>query len=257
VGEQPTGGINDEQFQNALDWIETFGGYREGKLRVLGPAFSGSIPSLQHNLTAATKSGRKIAISSGTVSSAPSFLALKAWAEALKNGSTVWTATESDDRVTERFCRYIEAQGYAPERVAFLSEDETAFGADRKHDEEVAGSPRGCPEALRFYYPRDIATLRSAYESQSILNPPKPDANSNAPSTTLRGDLSEPTTGEHDSVRRFGGQVTPLAQEAILLDITNRLKRSACSSLFCAVPARSTRYSWRNFCIAPIPERGS
>jgi len=224
VGEQPTGGISDEQFQNALDWIDFFGGYRERKLRVLGPAFSGSIPSLQHNLSAPAKGGLKIEISSGTVSSAPSFLALKAWADALQNGSTVWTATESDDRVTERFCRYIAAQGYATGHVAFLSEDETAFGADRKQDEEVTGSSRGCPEALRFYYPRDIATLRSAYERQSILSPPKPDQNSEAPSTTLRGDLSEPSTGEHDSVRRFGGQVTPLAQEAILLDIASRLE---------------------------------
>ncbi len=56
-----------------------------------------------------------------------------------------------------------------------------------------------------------------------MLNATKSLSSGSAPSTTLRGDLSEPTSGNHDAVRRYGGQVTPLAQEAILLDIVNRL----------------------------------
>ncbi|MGD1096426.1 MAG: hypothetical protein ABSB35_31085, partial [Bryobacteraceae bacterium] len=48
VGEQPTVGISDDQFQNALIWIHTFNGLRDGQpLRILGPTFSGSLPSLQ------------------------------------------------------------------------------------------------------------------------------------------------------------------------------------------------------------------
>jgi hypothetical protein len=76
---------------------------------------------------------------------------------------------------------------------------------------------------VRLNYPRDIATLRSAYERQAILGTTKPQSNTNAPSTTLRGDLSEPASGDHDTVRSYGGQLTPLAQESVLLDIANRL----------------------------------
>ena len=61
-----------------------------------------------------------------------------------------------------------------------------------------------------LYYPRDIATLRSAYEEQSILSSPKQQTN-----TTLRGDLSELESIEHDTVRSYGGQLTPLALSLI------------------------------------------
>lgn len=122
---------------------------------------------------------------------------------------------ENDDLMVERFCQYLSSQGYPLERVAFLSEDQTAFGGE-KPDKDSGGS-------IYLYYPRDIATLRSAYEQQSIFSSAKPQSNANAPSTTLRGDLSEPAGGEHDTVRSYGGQLTPLAQESILLDITNRL----------------------------------
>jgi hypothetical protein len=78
--------------------------------------------------------------------------------------------------------------------------------------------------AFNLYYPRDIATLRSAYEQQSIFGSEKSASNSNTSSTTLRGDLSEPVGNEHDTVRSYGGGVRPLVQESLLLQITNQLK---------------------------------
>src|SRR5579863_7480468 len=128
--------------------------------------------------------------------------------------------------MVDRFCEYLEHQGYHRNQIAFLSEDETAFGSsqtlpDMARTTKVKEEP--CSDAIRLSYPRDIATLRSAYESQSILSPAKPESNPNAPSTTLRGDLSEPPSSDHDTVRSYGGQLTPLSQESILLDITNRL----------------------------------
>src|SRR5215831_7924880 len=50
AGEQPTGGIYDDQFDNALRWIQAIGGFSAGSLRVLGPTFSGSLPSLKQAL---------------------------------------------------------------------------------------------------------------------------------------------------------------------------------------------------------------
>jgi hypothetical protein len=39
----------------------------------------------------------------------------------------------------------------------------------------------------------------------------------------LHGELSEPVSSEHDTVRTYGGQITPLAQEATLFGVTNIL----------------------------------
>jgi hypothetical protein len=51
------------------------------------------------------------------------------------------------------------------------------------------------------YYPRDIATLRSAYERQSIFNTGKQQSNESGASTTLRGDLSEPNSSDYHGWR--------------------------------------------------------
>lgn len=51
VSELPTGGINQGQFDNALAWIERLGGLSPEKgLKILGPTFSGSLPSLYRSL---------------------------------------------------------------------------------------------------------------------------------------------------------------------------------------------------------------
>ncbi len=148
-----------------------------------------------------------------------------------------------------RFCNYVQSQGYKADRIAILSEDETAFGGadpasvteeNKSGDDErsaeakrngagtanakPATAQQNCLESsTRLYYPRDIATLRSAYEEQAIFNAAKQASNTNTATTTLRGDLSEPANSEHDTVRSYGGQLMPLAQESVLLDITNVL----------------------------------
>jgi hypothetical protein len=217
IGEQPTGGISDAQFEHALDWINQLGGLSDRTLKVLGPTFSGSLPSLRRALEHHQDGYSKVFVSSGTVSSTRSYEWFHNWIENRADGSYFVTAMEKDSIIVARFCQYLSNQGYDVNRVAFLSEDETAFGV-RSNSEQ---SP--CGRAVSLFYPRDIATLRSAYEQQAIFNPTKSEPNASTPSTTLRGDLSEPSTNDHDTVRSYGGQLTPLAQESILLDIANRL----------------------------------
>ncbi len=225
VGEQPTGGIRDEQFENALAWIGRLGGLDGTRgLRILGPTFSGSLPSLQRALAPYLDSDKEghfcVYVSSGTVSSPLGPQWFGDWIQRKRPGSRFRTAMESDSLTVNRFCQYLRDQHYDVSHVALLSEDDTAFGRGTPDPKITPELP--CDGAIDLYYPRDIATLRSAYEQQAVLNP-KSLSSGSAPSTTLRGDLSEPTSGSHDAVRRYGGQVTPLAQEAILLDIVNRL----------------------------------
>src|SRR5262249_19251592 len=146
------------------------------------------------------------------------------------------TALEGDCRVLSRFVQYVVKQGYSAQRVAVVSEDETTFGggvekmgAGQVNTAAPADSDKeDCTystDLTYLYYPRDIATLRSAYEQQSIFNAGKqPSSNTNTSATTLRGDLSEPGNSEHDTVRTYSENTTPLAQESVLISITDVLK---------------------------------
>jgi len=221
VAELPTGGINQAQFENAVAWIQQLGGLpAKGQLKILGPTFSGSLPSLSRAIHSSKLEllETSFVISSGTVSSEKS---IDWFNKQLTRADSFQTANEGDSVQVDRFCQYIDLQGYSTSHVAFLSEDETAFG------EEHSGKKPPCIESggpTYLYYPRDIATLRSAYEQQAIFNSSKQASNANAASTTLREDLSEPAGSEHDTVRSYGGQFTPVAQESVLLAITNVLR---------------------------------
>jgi hypothetical protein len=74
VAELPTGGINQEQFQNAVAWITQLGGLPgDRQMKILGPSFSGSLPSLYRSLNSPQltsllgKSSKRIRVSSGSV----------------------------------------------------------------------------------------------------------------------------------------------------------------------------------------------
>ena len=229
VSELPTGGIQEEEFANAMAWMRQIGGLSpDPEIKILGPNFSGSLVSLLRSLQFTTPkfvSGKPtFTVFSGSVSSTASHAWFNERLAAEFRGSKFRTAMEGDSTQIERFCRYVHSQGYPTDRIAILSEDETAFGGANPGT-EPGTDPQNCLQAsTKLYYPRDIATLRSAYEEQSIFNSTKQGANSNNATTTLRGDLSEPANSKHDTVRNYGGQLTPLAQESVLLDITDVLE---------------------------------
>ena len=230
ISELPTAGINHDEFHNALAWIHQLGGLSSNrKVNILGPNFSGSLPSLfkalQNSKWGSFSGEKRINVFSGSVTSDATYKWFSDRFVADGLGS-FHTAMEGDSVQLNRFCEYVHSQGYETNRIAFLSEDETAFGGRAEasgialHEDPCMSS--GGPTYL--YYPRDIATLRSAYEQQSIFNSAKQASGANNVATTLRGDLSEPANSEHDTVRSYGGQLTPLAQESVLLAITDVLK---------------------------------
>ena len=247
VAEQPTGGLNDTQFEYALQWMQAIQPEQTDQpLLILGPTFSGTLPSLARELTPAALKpyGKGAQIYSGTANSESGVRWFQLYlantqADLQKNSPLAKlqfrTFFEGDSLMTNRFLCYLQHEGYDLERVAILSEDETAFGNVGKPSKKTAsplqcngGAPSPPGQAQKpvvspvyLYYPRDIASLRSAYEQQSIFSAGKSQAN--APATSLRGQLSEPVSSEHDTVRTYGGSLTPLAQEATLFGITNIL----------------------------------
>jgi hypothetical protein len=243
-------------------------GHTDQPLLILGPTFSGTFPSLSRQLTVDTVRPYQqgVRVFSGSANSEASVrwfqlylakvqgtLHQEGWNGALK----FRTFFESDSLMTDRFLCYLQHEGYPLGQVAILSEDETAFGKAESPDQATpqkkpasrclntpSGGSEGTPVYL--YYPRDIASLRTAYEQQSIFSAGKPQ--SGAPSSSLRGNLSEPASSEHDTVRTYGGQLTPLAQEA---ELFSTAKRSSSSSFAAAIPLISS--SSVNFCAGRIP----
>jgi hypothetical protein len=250
VAEQPTGGVNDAQFEHALEWMSSLRAPADtGQLLIVGPIFSGSLSSLARLLetTKAFTHYSGIQIYSGSTNADANvgwfqnFLAARNPPELPANQGPPYrfrTFLESDSLMTDRFLCYLQHEGYDLNRVAILSEDQTAYGkagaanaakepgppmqsGATRCQGQVPGSDKANQLPIYLYYPRDIASLRAAYEKQSIFSAGKQQAS--APSTSLHGSLSEPARSEHDSVRTYSGQLTPLAQEAVLFGITNVL----------------------------------
>ena len=311
VGENPTGGIDQEQFQNAVQWMAAFGpNSTKPRLRILGPYFSGSFPSLAKALrsnhfvdadhTAVTplctpedstgpgqrplekssgkskkdqelsatpagaqKTGtasakpandtKSIAIFSGTTSSRMGIDWFNKFLE--KSPARFYSFQENDDVMIDRYCQYLRKLGYDTGKLAIISEDETAYGygifpsslpgqqAGASGTESSAqpgdgGSNAGLPNCdwpppedskevhgpLYLYYPRDIASLRSAYEQRSSGSGESPQNQSSSSGTGLPIDLAEPSNRQRDTIRNYGGKQTPLSQESTLFGITNLLK---------------------------------
>ncbi len=239
VSEQPTGGINDTQFENALQWMQVLRtSVPKKQLLIVGPTFSGSLPALARELNAplspeTAKNGRPnafdvykegIFVYSGSANSETSLRwfnkylndkqGLSKEKEIDDSGSRFRTFNEGDTLMTDRFLCYLRHEGYDLGRVAIISEDETAYGSGGQGGKNgdaddgaihcQADRPGQASETPKYlYYPRDIATLRSAYEEQSIFSSAK--KSDTAAATSLQGNLSEPASAKHDTVRSLFG----------------------------------------------------
>ena len=223
VGEEATHGIHNGQFQNALAWFEALvpdKAEQKRRLAILGPTFSGSLPSLTQLLWDQRELG-PLDVFSGSVSS-------EAGASQFRDDNetvTFHSFVQSDQEMLTRFCAYMNWDNGEDESFAILSEDETAYGTDTTPGMNLRqGNSAPCTEkAIKLYYPRDISALRGAYQTKSIFGlqagSQSPDAQRSLPT-----DLADPAGKVHDSIRSYGGNQTPLEQEALLLEIVAALR---------------------------------
>ena len=247
VGEESTRGIHRPQFENAVAWIKALQspGDRRTSVAVLGPSFSGSFPSLS-DLLVKTKilddlnAGSGFSIYSGSASSRDD-------GEHFAQTKRVHfhSFIQDDETALDRVCRYF-SKGHLP-NLAIISEDETAYGyivakqnssADQSNPPDSGSSAPGtevlsvanqpkviCPDATNIYYPRDISTLRAAYQSQSMFKSGSAQLNQdNSQRKSLPTDLADPAGQQHDTVRTYSGNQTPLSEESQLLGIVDVLR---------------------------------
>jgi hypothetical protein len=239
VGEEPTTGIHKRQFENAVHWITTLRGQPAGSTaspnkqlnilgpKILGPTFSGSLPSLAQLLTnqelsteiAKLVPENELLIYSGGITSRT----MVQWFVRNANANTSVRPTfrsfqQSDEEAIRRYSDYLARQGVDLSHLAIISEDETAFGTHPAHP-----SPDNA-KTTHLYYPRDISALRGAYQKESIFNKVPIQQSADTVRRTLSTDIADPEGQEHDTIRTFSGKQTPLSQEAVLQQIVSMLR---------------------------------
>jgi hypothetical protein len=252
VGEQPTAGINQDQWQNALRWIANNASAQPQMLRVLGPSFSGSMVSLARNLvqlypaqpdpagpwSSFNAKFPQVRVLSGSVSDCASIR----WFQQLHwqsvpgspLPSVIFGAfAENDDREIFDFLSYLKGQGTEANDTAILSEDETAYSGKLAHPDEPAPTTDPCsfdyPAAHRpisLFFPRDISALRSAYEKQSIFatSASTQGAQTIHPILEEGGESGEESGNPSDTIQAYSRHLTPIAQEAVLYGIVSYMR---------------------------------
>ena len=247
VAETPTAGLNRAQWDNALRFIDQHASKtRPDKvLRILGPNFSGSLPSFVRALEETrlyAGSFTSTLLYSGRIRGCASWRWLKSELNPPESKGEMPTRIrlpvrladfeENDALQSARFYKYLENRGHRLSEVAILSEDETAYGglpdaAARSASQESNGScnpqyPQN-DKPVHLYYPRDISAIRSAYEEQSIFSASKTNS-TNAPQTVLRPENDPTVHRDTDTIEPFSGTNMALTQEAQLYGVVNTLR---------------------------------
>jgi hypothetical protein len=235
VGEEPTRGIHLAQFQNAAAWIAALKPepgsnpapyeFPDG---ILGPSFSGSLPSLANALldlriksTMTTKPD--IPIYSGSVTSKT----LVEWFVQVTRESIdadLLSFQQSDDQAIKLYSLFLQHSGFHLNRLAIVSEDETAYGYDVPRGKQDKSSKTKEESPARLFYPRDLSALRTAYQKQSIFSQPSAQTAPDSARHTLTSDIADPEGRQHDTIRMYSGDQVALSQEAVLQQIVSQLR---------------------------------
>jgi hypothetical protein len=264
VGETPTGGIEKEQFLNAIQLIQQrtrANETREMNLKILGPTFSGSLSSLKRLLTCGEGSCFGSAtIMSGTISgreAVDDFRDVISSFQKKETGAartTFNTFQETDAVMLERFVEFIAGRSYGDRKydvrhIAELSEDETAYGSLRRsanqseypaksgYCKDLPAGPKNTAPSPNATPPRNTAQLcsmlrlyfpREISQLRAAYQDHAGSANvtERLPFQNLPHNLGV-TGAEDDTVASFSQKQTPLSQEALLLSIVAELRKHA------------------------------
>jgi hypothetical protein len=261
VGEQPTGGINQAQWANAIAWLhENAYVPRNGQadhraLHILGPTFSGSLVSLERDLAGPQAaagapgdghvpgSGQRAAdffpsastpirILSGSVSRCSTARWFRHTMQIARPTAptSFGSFQQSDELQVFRLLNYLKEQGTNIKDIAVVSEDETAYAnsSEPEHGEKSA-TTAPCDFAysrtntpVRLSYPRDISALRSAYEKESLFN----SGGGRGAHAVLQenAELEGEAANITDTIRSYSGSFTPVAEETVLYGLVSNLR---------------------------------
>jgi hypothetical protein len=261
VADTATTGIDATQFSNAVTYLDQVCGTstcsKDGRIRVVGPSFSGSLTSLIR-LTDAPTDRQSFTVYSGSVSSRCALLdqrLLPSWdarcgdapADYEKRSNPIFkTFVHDAESAVERLVKTVSPAGDCQDHppIAILSEAATTFGgafkgpdADKNTksgngtdlDKDVkTQSSKPAPDIRKcianYVYPREIASLRNAARA-ATANTTSGSSNAVSTANQLPLDLTD-RTNSNDAPPDFSIVQSPLSKEAVLMNFAAGLRRA-------------------------------
>ncbi len=226
IGDSPTSGINQTQFERAVAQMQAIAPGQE-RLKIVGPNFTGSGPSLHALLDEAkqtTLAKVKVDVASGSISDWRCSDLLPHGVADAEHGRCTDGAAAADSFVSfdvdfawevQQTEIYLHEKGHLQySEMAQLSEDESGFGA-------LSSVGTQANEILKLTFPRNISHLRSAYQKNRVWGFGGASQGSNNISLNL--DFDETHEGD-DAVPEFANKQMPVSQEATLGQVTSILE---------------------------------
>jgi hypothetical protein len=254
VSDTSTAGINGDQFSKAVDYIQVVCGGTAGpecgsssRIRIMGPTFSGSLSSLRR-LTE-SKAPQLFTAYSGTVSSicalqhqhllsAPSPECGEpppAYAP-VANLEFKKPLVNDTETAVRKFLGLLKdgrhIQCGDPPDVAILSEAATTYGGvsrlveKKKSRKTTKEENKPTCNYASLSFPREISSLRNAYQSAGRQTPAADVANPGAVQSSLPFNLADRQPNNSDEPPDFSQPQGPLSKEAVLMDFAANLRRS-------------------------------
>jgi len=217
VSESPTTGINKTQFANAVSYARTLKGAAP-TVHVVGPFFSGSVPSLKL-VDSTVQNQAALDFVSGTMTSKPLMADLRSTLRA--RGREFKQTLHDDQRAEEFVLGFLWQRGLTRDgsNVAILSEDQTQYvGEDPRR---FTGVPY--PKIRRITFPRGVSRLRNAYPDSFGTAAYSAGQAVQLPEQRLPWNWKD-TSKDNDSVPAFSGTQVPLSQEAIMYSISDTIR---------------------------------
>src|SRR5713101_3382926 len=194
VAETPPGGVNRKEFANAMSLVQQARLGRQGAdkclVPVVGPNFSGSMPSLYEAIQ--TQSNHTFRLISGTATSESKWN----W---MRTGKKIdfRSVVHNDTAAARMVILHLRNEWKKTGPIAVISEDETSYGADlAKMGITGSGDP-----VLNIRFPREVSRLRNAYSDNPALVA-ESKTKSALPQQNLRLD-SRVSSSDQDSVPTF------------------------------------------------------
>jgi len=246
ISEMPTTGLDQESFFRAKSIMDQISDElkqpRQQSIRFAGPNFSGSLASLE-DIDSKLGQTQCIRAFSGQVTAATYFYQKKDSKQQNTCESRLVLTQTPDCVAVPIFVKGLrDYYGYQAHEIALLSEGGTAYGekaanigsgddrAQANTEEPANVNPLCSPLTgetdvsglLNLRFPREISKLRNAYGAANGATPSTGSATQQNTDLQLTWQDSQATRG--DDVPAYGGQQTPLSQDAVLSSLATALK---------------------------------
>jgi hypothetical protein len=225
VGESPTGGIGKTQFANAISYARLLGASPDNVVPVVGPYFSGSVRSVIE-LQSDLRQFGAFDFASGTMTGAGERSTLRA-----AMPGRFRPMLHDDDTAQQALLCFLQAHGLTHDgsNVAVLTESETEYGAPSlaEQSDALLCDPidrKPVPTPRSFHFPRDLSRLRNASPDTFGVQPTGPTRAMPISAQGLAWNWKD-ANPDVDRVPSFSGPQEPLSQQAVMLSISESIRR--------------------------------